>query len=283
MAHKIAALLVSQTLASVAMAADHSPPEVVCEGQLPFGRQELQAAIRLRLPMMRIELQGDLPAVVVRAVPPRRVSITAGAARRVLSLHGLSREDATRVVALLALDLLSNQRRGPAPRPSPPSAEVASDFVFIGLSPRLSVGAVQWAAAFEPTLDLNIRLSRYLLVFMEVGFTWAGGGEGARKLALLEVPVRAGAAVRIRWFEARAGLALRPYIISAAGEDSGVLVGGVVGLYFRRALSRWLAAYAAVGVDLFPQRKEFRVGSETVLTTSWAVPWLGVGAGWQGG
>ncbi len=280
MAHKIAALLVSQTLASVAMAADHAPA-VACEGPLPFTRQDLRAAIRLRLPLMRLEGQ-QLPRVVVRAVSTGRASITAGNARRVISLHGLSREDAARVAALLALDLLSNQR-GRTSRPPPPPPREASDLLFIGVSPRISVGVAQWSAAFEPTVDLNIKLSRFLLVFVEVGVTWAGGGEGDRALTLLEVPVRAGAALRWRWIEARAGLALRPYVVSEAGEDSGALVGGAVGLHFRRVLSRWLAVYAAVGVDLFPQRKEFRVGNEAVLTTSWAVPWLGIGAGWQGG
>ena len=84
-------------------------------------------------------------------------------------------------------------------------------------------------------------------------------------------------AFRYAWFEARAGAALRPYFVSGAGVSQGVMAGGGFGIYFRRALSRWLTGYAAVGVDLFHQRKELRVGGETVLTTGWAVPWLGLG------
>ena len=145
------------------------------------------------------------------------------------------------------------------------------------------MGVSQWSPALEPTVDFNVKVSRHFRVYLEAGLTWAGGGEGERELTLVEIPLRAGAAFRYAWFEVRAGAALRPYFVSGAGDDQGVLAGGGLGLYFRRVFTRWLTGYAAVGVDLFHERKEFRVGGETVLTTGWAVPWLGLGAGWQGG
>ena len=290
MTHICAAILVSLMLASVALAAERRSVALVCRGALPFDRKQLLAAINLRLPLMRIDLQGDLPAVQVQALPPDQASIKVGTSRRIISLRGLSREDAARVVALLTLDLISNQQKKPAPvRPAPAPGPGASDFVFVGVSPRVSLGVSQWNLAFEPTVDINIKVSRHFLVYLECGFTWAGAGEDQRELTLLEIPLRVGAAFRYRWFEARAGAALRPYFVSGrptparAGEDQGVLVGGGLGLYFRRALSRWLTGYAALGVDFYHERKELRVAGETTLTTGWAVPWLGLGAGWQGG
>jgi len=277
-------MLASLALATVALASDYRPVSVVCRGSLPFGHQELLAAINLRLPLMRIDLQGAMPAVEVRAVTPDRASIIVGASRRIISLGGLSRVDAARIVALLSLDLISNQQKTPTARqPAKEPGRGGSDLIFIGISPRVSVGVSQWSMAFEPTVDFNVKVSRHFLVYLESGFTWAGAGEGERELTLLEIPVRAGVAFRYAWFEARAGAALRPYFVSGAGVSQGVLAGGGFGIYFRRALSRWLTGYAAVGADFFHERKEFRVGGETVLTTGWAVPWLGLGAGWQGG
>ena len=288
--HICAAILISLTLASVALAAEYRSVSVVCRGALPFDQKKLLAAINLRLPLMRIDLRGNLPVVEVRVVAQDRASITVGSSRRVISLRGLSGMDAARIAALLSLDLISNQQKTVARRPSPGQGTSASDFLFVGISPRISLGVSQWDPSFEPTVDLNMKISRNFLVFVECGFTWTVAGEDQRELTLMEIPLRAGVAFRYRWFEARAGVVLRPYFFSkgsevgsAPGDDQGVLVGGGLGLFFRRVLSRRLTGYAAVGLDLFSNPKEFRVGGKTALTTSWAVPWMGIGAGWQGG
>lgn len=284
MAHFCAALLFVCLLASVARAAEPRSLRVTSTGDLPFSQADLKMALKLRIPLVKFAKDGLLPVAEVRAMPGGRAVITVGDARRSVSLAGLTGPDAARIVALLILDLASTiqsaddaEQAKPAP-PAPPS-----DRVTVAISPRLSLGARQWAAAFEPNLDLAVKVSRLFLLHVEAGFTWTVAGDGAAKLTLLEVPVRAGAGLRYRWFEARVGLALRPYWVSGAGEDSGALVGATVGLYFRRLFSRWLVAYAAVGVDLFSRRKTFRVDGDTVMTTGHAVPWLGLGAGWQGG
>lgn len=276
------AVLLSMTLSSLALAAEYRPASVVCRGPLPFGTEQLLAAINLRLPLMSVDLKGQTPAVEVRALPPQRVTIQVGSSRRVISLAGLSRADAARVVALLALDLISHHQR-PSPSQPAETAAVAPGRLFMGLSPRLAVGASEWSAAFEPTLDLGWMVSRRWLLFIEVGFTWTTEGEDPRQLTLTEVPLRLGAGFRHGWFEVRAALALRPYLVTGAGEDQGVLVGGGLGFHFRRRLRRWLVGYAAVGADLLSSRKEFRVGGETTLVTGGVVPWLGIGAVWQGG
>ena len=277
-------ILLSLTLASTALASEYRRLSVDCKGRLPFGQRELQTAIKLRLPLMRIDLARSLPRVEVQAVPGDRASIKVGTSRRIVSLEGLSSADAVRIVALLSLDLISNQQRTDADQGvAVDEGDGTSGAIFIGVSPRASLGVSQWDLAFEPTVDISVKVSRRLLIFVECGVSWAGAGEGARVLSLVEIPIRAGVGFRHRWFEARAGVALRPYFVSGAGEDRGVLAGAGLGVYFRRAFSRWFTGYAAVGVDLFPRRKEFQVDGETVLTTAWAVPWLGLGAGWQGG
>lgn len=282
-----AALLLLFALVPLARAADDRAIRVTCHGALPFGQDALVRALRLRLPLMRLPGSGELPPALVRALPPHRAVIIVGTSRRFISLKELSSGDAARVVALLILDQASNLKTGDAPlAPEPvqpsPDPPAASDFIYVGFSPRLTLGVGEWAPAFEPTVDLAVKVSRLFLVYMEAGFTWTSAGEGDKELTLMEVPVRVGAGLRHRWFEARLGGVLRPYWVSGAGDDSGVLAGAGVGLHFRRSLTNWLAGYVALGVDLLTPRKEFRVDGEAVMTTSWALPWIGLGAGWQG-
>lgn len=288
MLHLCAALLLLLALVPMAWAAGGRSMRVVVQGALPFDQAELERALSLRIPVMRLPGQGELPSALVRALPPHRAVIIVGTSRRFVSLKDLAGGDAARIVALLILDLTSNLQiqsrpQGKEPVPQEPPPPVTSDFIYVGISPRLSLGARQWAPAFEPTVDLAVKVSRLFLVFVEGGFTWTSAGDGDKKLTLMEVPVRVGAGLRYRWFEARLGGVLRPYWISGAGNDSGVLAGAGVGLHFRRSLTDWLAGYLALGLDLLTPRKEFRVDGANVITTSWALPWVGLGAGWQGG
>jgi hypothetical protein len=266
------------------------PIKVTCRGVLPFSSAELLEAIHLRLPLMRIDRTAALPAVHVQGQgqgqASDRVAITVAGARRVLSIKDLSGAEAARIVALLALDLVLNQQRSEE-REVKPEPRAPSDLVFVGVSPRLTLGVSDWSQTFEPTLDLGLRIGRRFFLYIEGGFTWIGAGEAERELNLLEVPVRAGVAYRLpfrfAWFEARAGGALRPYFVSGAGRDSGVLAGGGVSMRIARRFSAWLLVYLALGVDFFTLRKAFSVGGEPALTTGWVTPWLGLGAGWEGG
>lgn len=284
-----ASILLCLFLAKLALAAEVGPASVICRGPLPFDQAQLLQAIKLRVPLMRIQHQQAMPAVEVQAREPNRATITVGPSRRVISLRGLSSEEAARVIALLALDLMISQQQAPTisgqhQKPEKPSKSPSgSDVFFIGLSPRLSLGVEEWDPSFEPCLDLSLRISRYFGIFLEGGFTWAEAGDGDRHITLYEIPIRAGAAFRYSFLEVRAGLALRPYFVEGAGEDSGAFVGGGLGVHFQRSLTARLKGYVAAGVDFFSLRKDFQVGNKTVLSTSWAIPWLGIGAGWQGG
>ena len=283
-----AAVLLLFALVPLARAAEDHVIRVTCHGALPFGQDALVRALKLRLPLMRLPGDGGLPPALVRALPPHRAVIIVGTSRRFVSFEDLAGPAAARIVALLILDLASNLQKlsdsgVEEPLPEAPAPASTTDFFYLGISPRLSLGARQWAPAFEPTVDLAVKVSRLFLIFVEGGFTWTTAGDGDTKLTLMEVPVRVGAGLRYRWFEARLGGVLRPYWVSGAGDDSGVLAGGGVGLHFRRPLTSWLAGYVALGLDLLTPRKEFRVNGVNVMTTSWALPWVGLGAGWQGG
>ena len=61
-----------------------------------------------------------------------------------------------------------------------------------------------------------------------------------------------------------------------------MLVGGGGSLRILRRMTTWLTASLALGADFLTVRKDVRVSNEPVLTTGWVVPWLGVGAGWEG-
>jgi len=293
MVHLCAALLLLLVLVPVAVAAEGRSIQVTCQGPLSFSQAELERALRLRLPLMRLPAQGELPAATVQALPPHRAVIVVGGAggtsRRFVSLKDLSGADAARIVALLILDQAANLSRSPERESTStleepiPGLPAPSDFIYVGISPRLSLGVREWAPAFGPTVDVAVRVYSLLLAFVEAGFTWTTAGDGEEELTLYEVPVRAGLGLRYRFFEARLGAVIRPYWVTGAGDDSGVLAGGSLGLHFRRVLTGWLTGYVAAGVDLLTPRKDFRVDGETVMTTSWAVPWVGLGAGWQGG
>jgi len=282
-ANVLTSFLLSATLASSAFAKDPPAISVTCKGELPFAEADLLEAMRLRLPLMRLgQPAGKLPPVTVSAIAPDQASVAVGRSSRRISLEGLEGADAARIVALLSLDMISNPQNVSISLQAPdgePRREKSAT-VFVEVSTRIGLG-VSESPTFEPTLDLSIKVSRNFLVFVEGGVTWAAAGEGADELRLTEIPIRAGAGIRFDWFEVRAGIALRPYFVSGVGEDEGVLVGGALELRLRRDLTPWLTGHVVAGVDVFPLRKAFDVGGNAALTTSWATPWIGLGAGWQ--
>jgi hypothetical protein len=282
-------MMLAATVCSTAARAQPPRAGVILEGDLPFGRDDLIEAIELRRLLARGDPRRGMPVVIVRASSNRRAVIAVGRAVREISLGDQSGVPAARTVALHVIDLLSAAASAspdaPPEEPLLARRDVAppADRFVLAVSPQLCVGPRDWAPAFEPTLDFSVRMSRRLRVYLDIGFTWSTAAEAAGSASLWEIPIHAGLGFRCSWVELRAGSAVRPYVLSGLGDEEGVLLGGSISVLFVSRLRSWLLGFVSVGIDGYYRRTRFQMEGRPVLTTNWAVPWLGVGAGWQGG
>lgn len=280
------------------------------EGKLPFSEQDLVDLVRLRLPLAR-----DGVRAVVRTSGQDRVVIQVGRSQREARIDEQSALDSARLVALLLLDLVADQQAPGPPRPPPSPSTVARPAspprstlprVRLNLSTLASfVNSSAAVAGVEPVLGLDVRLlGTWMWATLEAGYLWAPSRRvyapqyASWDVSFTAVPVRSGLALRLGWFELRGGAVVEPFWIGGPVEDRGVRVGGTVALRGSLALGRWLALHFTAGVDLFPSRDSYSVWigddcggwtgmtcgyEEQVITTSWAVPWVGLGLAFQGG
>jgi len=251
---------------------------VVCAGELPFSRAEIQEALSARW-----HLLGRESSVVVCG-EGGRASVQVGAARREVDLGGRAGEDAARLVAVLALDLAQGDGAPTSVAVAfAPPAPARRDGLPVHLAATLLVpwGQPGWRAHAEPTLDVAAEVAWGLGPFLTAGYRRIEVGEGATALNMDEIPVRAGLAARRRWLELRVGGTVRPHLVSGAGSYRGAVWGGTFSGVARWRFASRLALVFAAGLELFRNRVVFRVGNENVITTSWLAPWLGAGLAWD--
>jgi hypothetical protein len=274
-------VLVAAVLVLSSPAPDETPFQVVCEGALPFSRRELEGALWPRWRLLGRPLERP---ILVREHGDGRVTIDVGAGRREVGLQGQSGEAAARVVALLAVDLLAESaaaERGPpqvqavrevSPGPgTTPSRYTASAQLLVPFV------ANRWTPGLEPTLGLERRVLSRASVGVSAGFTSLEAGTGASSLRLREIPVRAGVGYGGSWFEARLSGVLRPYFVTGLGAHQGVQWGAGVSATAYHQLTTHLALAVSGGLDALQNRSEFRVETQSVLSTQWLVPWFGAG------
>ena len=273
-------------LAAVLVLSDPTPNEavfqVVCEGQLPFSRRELEGALRPRWRLLGRPLERP---ILVREHGDGRVTIDVGAGQREVGLQGQSGEAAARVVALLAVDLLAESA---AAESDPPQIGLAAREASprAGTTPGRYTASAQllvpfvangWTPSLEPTLGLKRRVLSQASVGLSAGFTSLEAGTGASSLHLREVPVRAGIGYGGSWFEVHLSGVLRPYFVAGPGTHQGVQWGAGVSATAYHQLTTHLALAVSGGLDALYNRAEFRVETQSVLSTQWLVPWFGAG------
>ena len=275
-------LLVAVVLGLSNPAPSEATFQVVCEGALPFSRGELEGALRPRWRLLGRPLARP---ILVREHGDGTVTIDVGAGRREVGLQGQSGEAAARVVALLAVDLLAESAAGEG---GPPQIGQAAREVSPGLattpsrytaSAQLLVPFVAngWTPSLEPTLGLGRRVLSHASVGVSAGITQLEAGSGASSLRLREVPVRAGIGYGGSWFEVRLSGVLRPYFVAGPGAHQGVRWGAGVSATAYQQLTTHLALAVSAGLDALQNRTEFRVETQSVLSTQWLIPWFGAG------
>ena len=275
-------VLLAAALALSNPAPNEAPFQVVCEGELPFSRGELEGALRPRWRLLGRPLARP---ILVREHGDGTVTIDVGAGRREVRLQGQSGEAAARVVALLAVDLLAASA---AAEDGPPQISAAVRDVGPALatppgrytaSAQLLVPFVAngWTPGLEPTLGMERRVLSHASIGLSVGFTSLEAGTAPSSLRLREVPVRAGVGYGGAWFEVRLSGVLRPYFVAGLGTHQGVQWGAGISATAYHQLTTHLALAVSGGLDALYNRAEFRVENQSVLSTQWLVPWFGAG------
>ena len=282
MTSSITDLLVAAVLVLSSPAPDETPFQVVCEGELPFSRRELEGALRPRWRLLGRPLARP---ILVREHGDGTVTIDVGAGRREVGLKGQSGESAARVVALLAVDLLAESAAaadGP-PQISEAARDVRPELAAMPsrytASAQLLVPFVAngWTPGLEPTFGLERRVLSRASVGLSAGFTSLEAGTAPSSLRLREVPVRAGVGYGGAWFEVRLSGVLRPYFVAGPGTHQGVQWGAGVSATAYHQLTTQFALAVSGGLDALYNRAEFRVENQSVLSTQWLVPWFGAG------
>jgi hypothetical protein len=226
-------------------------------GNAPFAATELAAAIRVRI-------ASDGAPVRVRVTPTTTgVRIETRGERREVDLAGLHGEDAARMVALAADDLLVDDLA-----PPPRAYDHAAQPLELGV-----LGAVTgWDGVLGGvTLDFAVPRDGYAWT-LEVG----GAEPLDSALAMTAAVVRVGPALRARGFELRAGVTLAPLFVSSGVGDQTVLVGANASARTRVELGTDLWAILAVGVDAYATHTRYQLDAMTIATP-WVAPWFAAG------
>jgi len=249
--------------------------QVVCTGPLPFSQAQVEEALRARRPLL-----GASTRIEVRTGGDGLTLVRVGSAQREVDWGGRSGEEAARLVAVLAEDLA--QAADPivlsaAPLPVTPNGRA----LWLGLTLRSPFDRADLAAHFEPTVDVAVDLAGGFAAFAGAGYRRSAAGAGFSALTMDEVPLRAGAAYRRRWFDVRLGGVARAYSVGGAGSHQGVTWGAAASAALRWALGRRLSLVVAGGLDVLAARAMFSVNQQPVMSTAWVVPWLGAGLGWE--
>jgi len=222
----------------------------------PFAAADLEAALRVRIPA-----KGAPVSIRVTAIE-HGVRIESRTGFRDVPLADLHGNDAARLVALAADDLLLDDLA--VPPPEPPSRAV-------------SLGVLGGAAAWDGALGnvaVDVAVPRGSMVLaVEAG----GGRMVGGALAVTAAHVRATVGVRSDWLELRAGVTAVPLFVSTGAGDVTMLVGGGVSARALLPVSSSVRAVIAAGGDVFATQTEYRVAGMAAMTTPRWAPWAALG------
>jgi hypothetical protein len=261
---------------------DAPPLQLLCDVQLPFTRQDLAAALALRMP-------ADTAAghtAEVRAAGDAMVEVSLGERRRAVYLGERRGGAAARWVALAVIDLITQAAAPPLlPHEVAPATRLPPPRIFFLIYPTIGLGVAANPVQATGGLGSSLRLLRGLRWTLDVSY---GGSPRARQseveVDLQQLSLRSGPAWRLQAvpLELRLSAVVVPYWLRAAAaagpaQHAGVVVGGEAALFAYLPLLPRLLATVALGVDLFATRAEFLVGGQQVADTARLTAWLGAG------
>lgn len=232
----------------------------------PFTAAQLDAALRAR----------DLTGSSVRVVATETgVEITVRGRTRDLTLGTRTGDDAARLVALAAADLLQPDL---APPPVEHLDDPEGDRPATRMAPRgWSIGLVGTSAIWTGVIaggsaELVGPAAGHLLA-VELG----GGSLVGGDLHATTAVVRAGLAKRIGVLELRAGMTLTPILVTDGATDMTVLVGGSASAHLRLPIATGVHAVISAGTDAYATRTEYLRAGMAPATTPFVAPFFGAG------
>jgi hypothetical protein len=206
------------------------------------------------------------------------VRITVRGRSRDLELGARTGDDAARLVALAAADLMLPEL---ALSPTEVHVERAADEPAAtepAAVPSWSIALMGTGAAWSGVIDGGGSVGFVgpvgdALVTAELGLGTLVGGDlyGTTQL------VRAGLAKRLGVLEARAALTLVPLHVTDGSGDDTVLVGAGASVRLRMPVARSVRAVVALGADAYATRTEYTRGGMPATTTPLIAPYLSAG------
>lgn len=265
-------------------AADRAVPplQLVCDADLPFTKQDLAAALSVRIP----EHAAVGYTVGVRAAGEGTAEVSLGERRRAVDLGERRGGPAARWVALAVIDLITQEAAPPLlPQGSAPIPRLPTPRLLVLFYPTIGLGVAENPVVATGGLGGSLRMYRGLRWTLDVSY---GGSPKTRlhdvEVDLQELPLRSGPAFRPQSvpLEVRLSAVVVPYwarVTAAPGEaqHAGVVAGAGAALLAYLPLSQRLLAMVALGVDLFATRAEFLVSGQPIFDTARLTAWLGVG------
>ncbi|CAN5186058.1 hypothetical protein BH11MYX1_BH11MYX1_05400 [soil metagenome] len=268
------------------------PLAVRTGGELPFSREELDAALGLRTQLadassprqVDAQVTGDLDDVVIAVM---------GRTRRV-PLEGQHGADAARLVAFALLDLAGAELDPPAgarvqersPEPSPRIVTTAPlESEPPSRAPAWSTGLVASAGTRnEMSLELGARLFGPVRAIGSVGMGTAivtTATPAASTITRQSFPLRLSLAWRRGAFEARAGAVAVIEQASAARAKTEVTAGGGAAATWSLIRFHDLVGSLGAGLDGFATSIDYRVNEQRIVTTPRIGWWGGLCVAWE--
>ncbi len=284
----LAPLAVAALALAPARAAAGPVAAVIVQGEAPCTRDELVAALALRVP--------DRP-VTVRFEAGRAWLELAGRVD-VVELDGATGRDAARRIALAAAALAVDELDAGAPAPPPRIARVeragaaSSDSAHLdddAAPERATTARRAWTVAARVSSSAAVRTAgavgvelggRRVRLGLELGLA-SGAADAMDGVRVLAAPARA-CAVSGGDVAVRACALVVPLWVDGGAADRGVLVGGSLAGTGRAVVDGVELIYQ-VGVDAHANQLDYRWSGAPVLTTPWLAVWTGVGVRWEGG
>jgi len=243
------------------------------DARAPFAAAELEQALRVR-----VAASGPSIDVQVRLSDDGdRVIVTARGGSEAVPLGGRAGEDAARLVALVAVDLMFDDLAvAPSPPPRPPSA-VAIAAHPVASRPPVTIGVLgavaQWNGALAgATIDVAVPRGSWILAADLGGGQLVGGG-----IDLRGAIVRLGGGARVGAIDLRAGLTFVPIDVADGAGDQTILAGAGASARLRIPIAARSNVIVAAGVDAFATHTTYRMDGMDVTSTPWVAPWIAAG------
>lgn len=235
---------------------------------VPFSAAQLDAALRLRVRDAAFPVQVDATDTGVR--------ITVNGRSRDVPLGARTGDDAARLVALAAADLMLPALSMPLPVvhlervPDEAAAEPAPRGVW---SIGLTASSAMWNGVVAGGSASIVGPVHGVLVAAELGMGTLVGGDLHATTGL----VRLGVGTRVDVLELRAGLTVVPLRVSDGSADATVLVGAGASANLRIPVTRGVHAVVLVGGDAFATRTEYLRAGMMPTSTPMIAPYFAAG------